>query len=102
MDAAASRAGFTVSRRPAVGAIAQWRDREPSPPSPRSEEPVAYPPYRDALDLVAGPYGHVAVVMRVLRDGSVLVTQYDGHSRLLQRLHVRAPRYLYLGVGSAG
>lgn len=97
-DRGAVEAGFPVSRRPAVGSVAQWHKWEPSPPSPRSRDVNLYLPYRDELDLTAGPYGHVAVVVRVLPDDSVLLVQYNGADRQLQLVHGRAPRYLYIGV----
>ena len=100
-DRGAADAGFAVSRRPVVGSIAQWRSDEHSPTGPISYEANRYLPYRDQPHLIAGPSGHVAVVVTVLRDGSVLVAGYNGGTRRLQLLHTRAPRYLYIGVGAA-
>jgi surface antigen len=99
---AATLAGFPVSHHPVVGSIAQWHAWEASPPPPRSRDVDRHRPYRDQPEVVGGPYGHVAVVTTVLRDDSVLVAGYDGEERQLELLHTRAPRYLYIGVGSTG
>lgn len=100
-DRGAAGAGFPVSRHPAVGSIAQWHAEEPSPPLPESDDVNLYLPFRDEPDLVAGRYGHVAVVTTVLPDDSVLVAGYNGDDRRLQLRHTRAPRYLYIGVRRA-
>jgi surface antigen len=91
-DSGARRAGFPVETTPVVGSIAQWRAGESSPPVR-----VSQIPYPDVA-LTAGGYGHVAVVAAVLRDGSVLVAEYDGGDRGFHLLHTRAPRYLYIGT----
>lgn len=96
-DRAARAAGFVVSRRPVVGSIAEWHAGEASPRIPSSSA-GRYGPYVDAPDLTAGTDGHVAVVMKVLPDRSVLVADYNGETRRFERLHTRAPRYLYIGV----
>jgi surface antigen len=98
-DRAAAVAGFPVRVTPVVGSIAEWHAGEASPSSAWAGSDVeSYPPYVDALDLVAGSHGHVAVVEAVLGDGSVLVSEYDGEDRRFHLLRTRAPRYLYIGA----
>jgi surface antigen len=89
-DDTARRLGYAVSSRPVVGAIAQWNAQEHSAywsPGARSPDGV----------YVAGPAGHVAWVVAVYGDGSVLVAQYNGTgNRAFSTMRVKAPRYLSL------
>jgi len=48
--------------------------------------------------VTAGRYGHVAVVRRVLRDGAVEVSEYNGSDSRFYVQVTRAPRHLYIGV----
>ena len=88
-DTAAQRLGWAVTTRPSVGAVAQWEAAErsaywSSPSVPRSDGTY-----------VAGQLGHVAWVVQVYGDGSVLVAQYNGMGdRSFSTMRVRAPRYL--------
>jgi len=73
-DSSAATAGYLVDDIPTVGAIAQWRGDE----------------------TIAG-YGHVAIVLAVYDDSSVLIEEYNavvpyGYS---QRV-VYAPRFIHL------
>lgn len=92
-DDAARRLGVAIGTRPVVGAIAQWNAYERSPYwGPGSSTANGY--------VQAGPYGHVAWVRGIYSDGSVLVEQYNlTISRSYSYSRVRAPRYLYNGVG---
>jgi surface antigen len=101
-DLGAVEAGFLVSRRPAVGSIAQWHPRESSPVDREASEHGRSDPYLEEQDLTAGRWGHVAVVTSVLPDGSVLTAGYNGDERGLVLVHTRAPRYLYIGVRTRG
>ncbi|MDP9102244.1 MAG: CHAP domain-containing protein [Actinomycetota bacterium] len=91
-DGTAKRLGYRISTRPAVGAIAQWHRNERSPWYANGASSAnGY--------IQAGDYGHVAVVRSVFADGSVLVEQYNmGGSRSYSTMHLKAPRYLYVGV----
>jgi surface antigen len=91
-DRAAAAAGFAVRSTPVVGSIAQWDPRESSPAAPGP------PASRFFRELTAGRFGHVAVVQRVLQDGSVVVTEYNGGDGRFHVVVTRAPRYLYIGV----
>jgi surface antigen len=89
-DDTARRLGYRVSSRPSVGAVAQWNAGERSsywsPGATRSDGTY-----------VAGSVGHVAWVVDVYDDGSVLVAQYNGTvDRGFSTMHVTAPRYLSL------
>jgi surface antigen len=82
-DTAAREMGDRVSKTPAVGAVAQWNGNERS----------VYKSYTT----IASPLGHVAYVVAVYKDGSVMVDQYDAQRpRAFNSERVRAPRYLYL------
>jgi surface antigen len=96
-DRAARAAGFAVRPVPAVGSIAQWDAGESSPPapSPASADDADAGGYRP---LTARGYGHVAVVQRVLDDGAVVISEYNGADGSFRVLVTRAPRYLYIGV----
>ncbi len=83
---------YPVSSRPVVGAVAQWNSYERS-------AWYAYGSSRPNGTLTAGGYGHVAVVSRVYSDGSAQIEQYNMSGlRTWSTMHVRAPRYLYVGV----
>jgi surface antigen len=89
-DDTARRLGYSVSTRPQVGAVAQWNAHESgaywSGSSASSDGSYA-----------AGTVGHVAWVMKVYSDGSVLVAQYNGTGdRSYSTMRVKAPRYLSL------
>lgn len=89
-DTTARRLGFTVTTRPAVGAVAQWD---------AGERGDYWSPGASASDgvYVAGPAGHVGWVTEVYSDGSVRVAQYNGSGdRTFSTMRVRAPRYLRL------
>jgi surface antigen len=97
-DASARTAGFAVSTAPAVGSVAQWRAEESSPTVLDAEPDGAFgDPADAALALTATGHGHVAVVVAVLADGSVLVAGFDGADRGFHLVHTRAPRYLVIG-----
>jgi surface antigen len=89
-DDTARRLGRRVSSTPTVGAVAQWNAGERSSYwSPGASSPDGR--------YVAGPAGHVAWVVQVYGDGSVLVAQYNGMGdRAFSTMHVTAPRYLTL------
>jgi surface antigen len=88
--AAAKKAGYIVSATPIVGAVAQWNAYE------TSQWTINGARWWDR----AGSAGHVAVVTAVYRDGTVLVSQYNGNgNRSYSSTRLEAPRYLYLGVG---
>jgi surface antigen len=89
-DDTARRLGYRVSSSPTVGAVAQWNAGERSsywsPGSSRADG-----------SYLAGSAGHVAWVVDVYDDGSVLVAQYNGTvDRGFSTMHVTAPRYLSL------
>jgi surface antigen len=100
-DRAALAAGFAVRSTPVVGSIAQWDAGEASPaaPSPASADDVDAARYRE---LTARGFGHVAVVQRVLDDGAVVISEYNGADGSFRVLVTRAPRYLYIGVAGGG
>ena len=92
-DSAAYRLGVRIGSRPVMGAIAQWNAGEHSAwwangsPTPNGT-------------VTAGPFGHVAIVRAVNADGSAVVEQYNmSGNRSYSTMRVRAPRYLYNGVG---
>lgn len=86
-EAAARQAGYHVSRRPVVGAIAQWRSDESS---------TWHIPHGFSSEM-AGSDGHVAVVRRVYADGTALIQDYNGGVALgLHEFRGKAPRYLLL------
>jgi surface antigen len=87
---AARRGGWTVSHTPVVGAVAQWNANE------TSHWRVGGVPESAS----AGRDGHVGIVTKVYRDGTVLVSQYNAGrpGRSYSALRMRAPRYLYIGV----
>jgi surface antigen len=92
-DEAAVRLGVKIGTRPIVGAIAHWNAGERSPwwanGSPTANGYIQ-----------AGPYGHVGWVKQVNSDGSVVVEQYNmSGNRSYSLTRVKAPRYLYNGVG---
>jgi surface antigen len=87
-DEAARAKRITISSRPRVGAVAQWNAGEKS---------AYYAQGGGTGYLQAGPYGHVAYVTAVYRDGSVTVEQYNVNgNRSYSTMHVRANRYLYV------
>ena len=89
-DDTARRLGYPVGSRPFVGAVAQWN---------ANERGAYWSPGADSPDgaYVAGPAGHVAWVVDVYDDGSVLVAQYNGTgNRAFSTMRVKAPRYLSL------
>jgi surface antigen len=86
-DDAARSLRKVISRRPKVGAIAQWN----------AGERTTYYTSSGTGWIQAGPYGHVAYVTAVYRDGSVRVEQYNmNRSRAFSAMRVKAPRYLYI------
>ena len=102
-DQGARAAGFRVSAVPRVGSIAEWHAGETSPPGPPAiDDDAATSVLPQERSLTASSDGHVAVVVSVLRDRSVLVTEYDGTDRQFHVLRTRAPRYLYLGLPDRG
>ena len=89
---AARAQGITVSTRPVVGAIAQWNADERSSYFANGSRTVNG-------WVQAGGFGHVAYVSAVYGDGSVAVEQYNMNgARSYSTMHVKAPRYLYVGV----
>ena len=79
-----------MSRTPVVGSVAQWDANESSHWRIRGVRQSAS----------AGRYGHVGIVTKVYRDGTVLIRQYNAGqpARSYSALRAKAPRYLYLGV----
>lgn len=70
---------------PKVGTIAHWNAGETS----------KYYANGGVGTYKAGSYGHVAWVVSVYSDGSVLVRQYNGtRTRSYSTMRVKAPRYL--------
>jgi surface antigen len=86
----ARRGGWTVSRTPVVGAVAQWRADEIS----RWQTKLGRASFTAAGD------GHVGIVSRVYADGTVLIRQYNvgDPDRSYSTMRAKAPRYLYIGV----
>jgi surface antigen len=86
----ARRGGWTVSRKPVVGAVAQWRAHETSHWQVR----------RGRASFTADSHGHVGIVTRVYRDGTVRIRQFDvgAPGRSYSTMRAKAPRYLYVGV----
>lgn len=94
-DEAAQRLGHPVGRVPVVGAVAHWDGHERSPLH------TGGPRLRGTM--VAGAHGHVAWVQHVHTDGSATVAHYNGAgTRVFSTSRVKAPRYLYVGVGAPG
>jgi surface antigen len=92
-DEAASRLGVSIGTRPVVGAIAQWNAYERSPWWANGSSTANG-------WIQAGPYGHVGFVKQVNSDGSAVVEQYNvSGNRSYALTRVKAPRYLYNGVG---
>jgi surface antigen len=87
---AARRGGWTVSRKPVVGAVAQWRAHEAS----RWQTKLGPASFTAAGD------GHVGIVSHVYADGTVLIRQYNvgDPDRSYSTMRAKAPRYLYIGV----
>jgi surface antigen len=92
-DNTARARGVWISTRPRVGSIAQWNEYERSAwYANGSSVPNG--------TVTAGGYGHVGWVKQVNADGSVLVEQYNmSGNRSYSVTRVKAPRYLYNGVG---
>lgn len=92
-DEAAGRLGHPVGSVPVVGAVAHWDAHERGPLH------TGGPSLRGTMQ--AGAYGHVAWVQHVHTDGSATVAHYNGNGRrTFSTSRVRAPRYLYVGVGA--
>jgi len=92
-DDTAHRLGIVRSPRPKVGAVAQWNSYETSPFYGSGSS------WANGT-MKAGSLGHVAYVQVVHADGSATVSQYNANgSRTYSTLRVRAPRYLYVGLG---
>jgi surface antigen len=90
-DAAAQRAGFTVSTTPVVGSIAQWHAYEYS----------SWVQGDYYYTFAAGSAGHVGVVTKVYADGSVDVAQYNtDNARSFSVSHLSAPRYIYVPLAN--
>lgn len=86
-DDTARRLGKRVTTTPKVGSIAQWNGYEKSP----------WYTSRGVGTMQAGRYGHVAWVVSVYADRSVLVRQYNMNgTRAYSQMRVKAPRYLYI------
>jgi surface antigen len=86
-DSTASLLRKTITRTPRVGAVAQWNAYESS----RYYSGGAVGTFK------AGAYGHVAWVVAVYSDHSVLVRQYNmTGNRSYSQMRVTAPRYLYV------
>jgi surface antigen len=87
----ARRGGWTVSHKPLVGAVAQWRAHETSHWLLR----------RGRASFTAASDGHVGIVTRVYRDGTVRIRQFNVGvpGRSYSTMRAKAPRYLYIGVG---
>ena len=90
-DDAARALHRTVTTTPRLGAVAQWNAWE-------SSAYYSAGATRPTGRIAAGAYGHVGYVSRVWADHSVTIEQYniDG-SRGYSSMHVKAPRYLYVG-----
>jgi surface antigen len=91
-DAAAFKAGFTVSHTPLVGSIAQWH----------SNETLHVTTATNWFDIGAGAPGHVAIVTKVYPGGFVDLAQYNfGNNRSYNTMvKVKAPRYIYVPLAS--
>ena len=88
-ESAARAAGYQVSSRPIVGAIAQWRANE------RTSFPI---PHGTAY-MIAASTGHVGVVTKVFSDGTAEIQDYNGGVPLGQHsIRGKAPRYLLIHV----
>ena len=91
-DTAARNRGMAVSTRPVVGSIAQWNAWERSGYYANGSRTING-------SVQAGSYGHVAYVTAVYTDGSATIEQYNmTGARTYSAMHVKAPRYLYIGV----
>jgi surface antigen len=86
----ARRGGWRVSRKPVVGAVAQWRAHEASHWQTRL----------GLATFTAAGDGHVGIVSHVYADGTVLIRQYNvgDPDRSYSTMRAQAPRYLYIGV----
>jgi surface antigen len=86
----ARHGGWKVSRKPVVGAVAQWRAGETSHWQTRLG--------RESF--TAAGDGHVGIVSHVYADGTVLIRQYNvgDPDRSYSTMRAQAPRYLYIGV----
>jgi surface antigen len=86
----ARQGGWTVSRTPVVGAIAQWRANESS----------HWTINHVRLGATAGSDGHVAIVTKVYANGTVRLAQYNAGepTRSYSTMRAKAPRYLYIAV----
>lgn len=92
-DESAVRLGVKISTRPVVGAIAQWNANERSAWYANGSQTANG-------TVQAGPNGHVGFVKAVYADGSALVEQYNMFgNRAFSTMRLKAPRYLYNGVG---
>jgi surface antigen len=86
-DDTARALGKRVTTTPRVGAVAQWNAYEKS----------RWYSSSGIGTMQAGRYGHVAYVVGVYSDGSVLVRQYNiNGNRSYSQMRVKAPRYLYI------
>jgi surface antigen len=86
-DDAARNLGKRVTTTPKLGAIAQWNAYEKS----------AWYTSSGVGTMQASKYGHVAVVVYVYGDRSVLVRQYNMNgNRSFSQMRVKAPRYIYV------
>jgi surface antigen len=86
----ARRGGWKVSRKPVVGAVAQWHANETSHWQTRLGR----------ASFTAAGDGHVGIVSHVYADGTVLIRQYNVGSpdRSYSTMRAKAPRYLDIGV----
>ncbi len=92
-DAAAVKAGFTVSTTPLVGSVAQWH----------ANETVKWDTSNGGwASMTAGSQGHVAIVTRVYPNGNVDLAQFNmNDARSFSTMtNVRAPRYIYVPLSS--
>jgi surface antigen len=92
-DAAAVKAGFTVSTTPLVGSVAQWH----------ANESIKWDTANGGwASMTAGSQGHVAIVTRVYPNGNVDLAQFNmGDARSFSTMtNVRAPRYIYVPLSS--
>jgi surface antigen len=93
-NTAAAKAGFTVSSKPLVGSVAQWR----------ANETIKWAVPGGTMTITAGGSGHVAIVTRVYTNGNVDLAQYNfgtNHVRAyVVSTNVRAPRYIYVPLAS--
>lgn len=86
-DEAARLKRVRLGVTPVVGAVAHWNSNERS---------AYYPASGGTGYLQAGPYGHVAVVIKAYPDKTAIVEQYNmSGTRAYSTMRIRAPRYLY-------